>query len=76
MCLKSDRVFVLRDLLGPKILFNRRMAPVSSPIGWSAVPENIFQIQSHAAFDEKPHHFVMPSARSLMQRCRVGMSSE
>lgn len=40
------------------------------------MPEDIFQIQSRAAFYEETHHFVMPRARSLMQWCCVGMSSD
>ena len=48
---------------------------MSCPINRRGPPENVFEVQPCASFDEEPDYFVMAGLSSQMQRCRVGMSS-
>jgi hypothetical protein len=51
-------------------------ACVPRPVGWCSLPEDILQIQSCTAFDEKSDKFVMAGPSGLMQRCRMGMAAD
>ena len=62
--------------LRTKICFNFCPAAVSCPICGCRLPENILQIQSCTPFDEKPDYLIMTAPGGLMQRCRVGMTSD
>jgi hypothetical protein len=46
---------------------------VFCPVSRCALPEDILQIDSRTAFNEKPNEFVMAGQRSLMNWCRMGM---
>ena len=62
--------------LPTKIRLNFCSASVTRPIGGYRLPQNVFQIQSGASFDQKPDHLIMAITGGLMQRCRVGMASD
>lgn len=40
------------------------------------MPEDIFQIQSCASFDEQPDDLVMSKSGGRVQRCGVGMAAD
>ena len=62
--------------LPAKIRLNFSFATVARPVRRRRVPENIFNIQSGASFDEEPNHVLIARPRGLMQRGRVGMAAD
>jgi hypothetical protein len=70
------RILFLAPLLATKIGLDFCSARMSRPIGRSCPPENILQVQLRTAFDQEPDYVKMSCLGSLMQRCRVRMTSD
>ena len=51
-------------------------ACVSRPVGRGSLPQDILQIESRTAFDEKSDEFTMAGPSGLMQGCRMGMAPD
>ena len=51
-------------------------ACVSRPVGRGSLPQDILQIESRTAFDEKSDEFTMAGPGGLMQGCRMGMAPD
>jgi hypothetical protein len=51
-------------------------ASVSRPVGRGSLPQDILQIESRTAFDEKSDELTMAGPSGLMQGCRMGMGPD
>src|SRR6266849_1730525 len=57
--------------LATKICLDFCPACMSGPVGRCSPPENVLQVQSCTAFEEKSDYFIMAAPGSLVERCRV-----
>jgi hypothetical protein len=58
-----------------EILCEFGMAFVGGPVGWGAVPEDVFKIERCAVFEEEVNERLVPCPGGLMERGCVGVAA-
>ena len=59
-----------------EILCEFGMAFVGGPVGWCAVPEDVFKIEPCAVFEEEVNERLVPCPGCLMERGCVGVAAD